>query len=311
MDQTRNALNAELRSFLSGAPNRAVLETRDTPMNESTNSQGGYTVPPGFASEVIRLVKEFDGLVGDAEDLETPHGAPWGRPQVSSLVASSANTTEGTQVTSYGGDATGTMTQVTFAGVQQFGLTPTYVCRLAASNALFQDSNVDLVDLLASAASQALAREVASVANLAVYANATVGQEASLSTLSATSLAKLLALVEPGYHKVGGGSKFYMSPTDAATVFGSTSGILANSDGLHLFGFPVVITNACTNYVASTVSGPVFGNLSQAFTLRRAPGIQVQVLRERYSDWLQTGVNVFARMDFAARGQATALAYSK
>ena len=134
-------------------------------------------------------------------------------------------------------------------------------------------------------------------------------QEATLTTLSATSLAKLLALVDPGYYKLGSGSKFYMSPTDFATVFGSATGILASNDSLHLFGFPVAVTHACTNFVASSVTGPLFGNLSQAFTLRRAGGIQVQVLRERYADRGLIGVNVFARMDFLARGQATALAY--
>jgi HK97 family phage major capsid protein len=307
MDETRKNLNAELRAFLSDAPERAVHETRAS----GESSTGGDLVPPGFAHEVIRLVKEWAGLIGDMEDLQTPLGNPWGRPQVSSLVAASGAVTENTQVTSYGGDATGSMTQVTFAGVQQFNDAPTYVCRLAASLQLVQDANVDLTALLASAASQALGREVASVASTAVYAAATSGQESSLTTLSATSIAKLLALVDPGYHAVGGGSKFYMTPQDAATVFGSTAGILANADALHLFGFPVVLTNAATSYSSGSVSGPIFGNVGRFFTMRRAPGIQVQVLRERYADYLQLGVNVWLRADFAARGEATSVAFSK
>ena len=94
-------------------------------------------------------------------------------------------------------------------------------------------------------------------------------------------------------------------------MFGSASGILGNADGLHLFGYPVVITSACTNYVSTTVTGPVFGRLDRFMSLRRVNGLHVQVLRERFADSLQVGVQTYLRADFGARGEPTSMAFSK
>jgi HK97 family phage major capsid protein len=275
-------------------------------MGEATNSAGGFTVAPTFADSVIRVAQEFDGFIADVEDLPTADGASWKRPQVSALVASSAALAENTQDANYGGDATGAMTQVTFAGQQSFGLCPVIVTRLAMSRQLMEDANVDPAALLASAAGEAIGREAATLGNAALYAAATTGQEVSLTTLTAAKLAGLIAKVDPAYLP---GSKFYMSAGDYAIAAIST-GVVPNGPR-EFYGFPVVITNAATAFSSGTVSGPVFGNLGRFMSMRRAGGLGVQVLRERYADYSQVAVNVYARIDFAARGEAASVAFSK
>jgi HK97 family phage major capsid protein len=150
---------------------------------------------------------------------------------------------------------------------------------------------------------------VASVGSTALYAAATSGQEASLGTLTPANLAKLIGLVDPAYHRLG--CSYYMSAADAATVFGASSGILANASNLSLFGYPVEITNAATKWATGTVSGPVFGRLDRFMSMRRVNGVAVQVLRERFADSLQVGINVYGRFDFQPRGETTAVAFSK
>jgi len=330
----RAQLNREVSAFLLNQHE----ETRLAPFAEGTNSQGGYLAPPGFAGEVIRLLKEYDGIIADCEDLPTEHGMSWKRPQVGSLTASGAALAEGGQVQ----DGTSLFS---LPGQQSFGITPTYSALLYSSLQLIQDAihqdlsdgnaggwsplrptgpqsdgirppvydgvptDGDFVGLLASAASEAIGRQVASAGSTAIYAAATAGQEASLGTLTSANLAKLIALVDPAYL---GNAKFYMNASDFATVFGAATGILANSDSHHLFGFPVVITNAATTWVSASVTGPVFGNLGRFMSLRRVrDGINVQVLRERYADYLQVALNVYGRFDFGTRGETTALAFSK
>ncbi len=77
------------------------------------------------------------------------------------------------------------------------------------------------------------------------------------------------------------------------------------------FPVPVVATNAATDYAASSVSGPVLGNLGRFMSMRRVNSVTVQVLRERFADNLQVGINVYGRFDFQPRGETTACAFSK
>ena len=332
----RAALNAELRAFLLSQRE----ETRAA--GEGTNSAGGYIAPPGFSDEIVRLLKDYDGIISDVEDLPTVHGQTWKRPQVSSLVVSGSALSENTAAT----DATSTL--VSFPGQQSFGITPTYVALLSASLQLIQDAfhqdisdgkagawnplvpgagnqsaagsmppvyngvptgNGDLVDLLASAAAEAIGRQVAAAGSTALYGAATAGQEVALGTLTAANLAKLVGLVDPAYLRMG--CAYYMSAADFATVFSASTGILANADGLRLNGWPIVITNAATNWVTSTVSGPVFGRLDRFMSMRRVKDVQAQVLRERYADNLQVAINTYFRADFQPRGETTAVAFSK
>ncbi len=69
-----------------------------------------------------------------------------------------------------------------------------------------------------------------------------------------------------------------------------------------LMNYPVVLTAGATDAVLSTVSGPVFGNLAAAMTLRVANG-QTVLLRstEKFAEILQTYYRVALRADVSVR----------
>lgn len=283
-------------------------------------------------------------MLRDCEDVETIHGQTWKRPQVSTFTASGAAQTENAQLS----DSTSTL--LTLPGQQSFGVTPTYTALLSASLQLIQDAirqdissgkgsawnpingqpatsygaatnsapapysgvptgSGDLVDLLASAGGESIGRQLASALSTAIYGAGFTAQQVSLGSLTASNVIKLIGVLDPTFLP---GAKFYMSAADAATVFSGSTGVLLNSDGLHLGGIPVVVTNACTNWVNLSVSGPILANLRAAWTARRVRnGITVQVMPERYADFLQVGINVYGRFDFQPTGRATAIAFSK
>lgn len=304
----RAQLNADLRTYI----NSLITESRAA--GEGTNSAGGYLTPPGFASEIVRLVKEYDSVISDCEDLPTDSGNPWQRPQVQSFTASGSAASENSQLS----DATSTV--VTFNGLQSFSRTPTYAAMAIVSRQLLEDGmqpngspldspdgSQDLVQILASSAAESISRQVASVASTALYAAATSGQEVALTTLTVSNVAKLLSGIDPGYLP---GAKLYVSPVDFAS--------LASNDitGLrHLNDIvPVVPTNVIGNYTSgSSTTGPVLANLGRFMTMRRVrtQTMQVQKLTERYADLAQVGILVYARVDFQPRGETTSAVFSK
>jgi HK97 family phage major capsid protein len=71
-----------------------------------------------------------------------------------------------------------------------------------------------------------------------------------------------------------------------------------NSPVAMLLGFPVIIDNNLGGLTASTVSAPLFGDLSRAMVQRTVgPGVRVLRLTERYADYLQVGYIGFMRTD--------------
>lgn len=293
--EDRAAVDREFRAFLQNAPATPV-EMRA--MGETTASAGGNIVAPGFASDVIRLMREFDSVLNDMEPLRTPKGGTWARPQVSSFTAQGGAVAEGTQLT----DSSGTL--ITFINTQAFGKTPTYPALMVASFQLAQDANVDLAGLMASAAGEAIGRQVAADATTALYAAAPAGQQVALSGSAVTnaSVAGLLANLDPAYLP---GCKLYVSAGDYAKL------VVDDPVKLRAFPVPVVPTNAVTDYTAATVSGPVLARMDRFMSMRRVGGVRVQVLRERYADLGQIGVLVSVRADFQARGEDSAAVFSK
>jgi HK97 family phage major capsid protein len=75
-----------------------------------------------------------------------------------------------------------------------------------------------------------------------------------------------------------------------------------------LFGFPVVIDNAIGNLAASTVGGPIFGDLSRAMVMRTVKdSTTVLRLSERYADYLAIGYLGFSRVDMRSNDLRAAI----
>jgi HK97 family phage major capsid protein len=136
------------------------------------------------------------------------------------------------------------------------------------------------------------------------------------NVLAPATLVKMVQAVDPAYYT---GAKFYMNATqawnlrtvtdgngrpiidfmngfDADTVTGPDYN--SNAPIARLLGFPVVVDNNIPNLTASTVGGPVFGNLSPAMVYRKVrSGATLMRLNERYADYLAVGYLAFWRFD--------------
>ena len=72
----------------------------------------------------------------------------------------------------------------------------------------------------------------------------------------------------------------------------------SNAPVAELFGFPVVVDNNVAALTASTVGGPIFGDMQAAMVCRTVTNsTAVMRLTERYADYLAVGYLGFARVD--------------
>jgi hypothetical protein len=189
--------------------------------------------------------------------------------------------------------------------------------------------NDSLDALIASNLGEALGRSLAPVAQTALYSTisgvgASSGQnggylsltaatavtfstgattELAANTINLDTAAQMLTAVDAAYLD---GAAYYFSQAQWAGLIRQVDAQKhINIDpglGLQLYGFPVILTSQTDPAVASTVSGPVFGNLRAALTLRIAGGGFV-LLRshERYAEFLQTAYIGALRADVQTR----------
>lgn len=77
-------------------------------------------------------------------------------------------------------------------------------------------------------------------------------------------------------------------------------------------GYPVAIDNNSVSIstTASTVGGPIFGDLKSAMVMRRVNQAGVMRLTERYADYLQVGFLGFLRYDLRSNDLRAAVQYS-
>ena len=75
-----------------------------------------------------------------------------------------------------------------------------------------------------------------------------------------------------------------------------------------LWGYPVVVDNGIPALSASTVGGPLFGNMQHAMVMRTVrDGARVLRLTERYADFLAVGYLGYYRMDIRSNDLRSAV----
>lgn len=146
------------------------------------------------------------------------------------------------------------------------------------------------------------------------------------NVLSPLSIVGMIQGVDAAYYK---NSKFYMNSTQAwnlrtvtdangRPILNFANGFSADdvtnpdyssaSPVAQLFGFDVIIDNAIGALTASTVSGPVFGDLSRAMVMRTVENATtVMRLSERYADYLAVGYLGFSRVDMRSNDLRAAI----
>lgn len=188
--------------------------------------------------------------------------------------------------------------------------------------------NVGLDAMVSSALGESLGRAIAPVAQTALYSTISgvgaasgAGGYVSLTaatpvTLAGTASTELNAntiAVDTAAQMIGALDEAYLETASWYMSRAQWSGILRQQDAQKhtliipngprtLFDIPVVLTSQTTAAAASTVAGPVLGDLGAALTLRIVEG-SFGILRsnEKYAENLQQYYRAWLRADVKAR----------
>ena len=118
----------------------------------------------------------------------------------------------------------------------------------------------------------------------------------------------MIAAVDPAYRNASDGTPtaaFYVSDAqlkglrEVVDSYGRPLLVQPDQGGAPiLYGYPVRVDPLIPALTASTVGGPVFGNLSKAMVMRQVrPGATVMRLTERFADFLAVGFVGYYRFD--------------
>lgn len=273
----------------------------------ATGGAGGYLVPQGFWDNLVIAMKAYGGLLNYAQVIETASGNPMPWPSADDTSNVGQILGENTQVTDQDIVFTNkTLNAYTYTSNQ-----------VRVSLQLLQDSafNVDsfvqgrLAERIGRAAAQHFISGTGTNQPQGVLASGAITQNTTLATgnttsLTYTGLVDALHKVDPAYRN-GGNARWLMNDLTLAAVRKIVDGqqrplwqpdYLAGGDRDTILGYPVNIDQNMPSPAASAVTA-VFGDFHAGYVVRRALGLQLLRLTERYADFLQVGFIGFMRLD--------------
>nr|WP_237727993.1 phage major capsid protein [Cellulomonas sp. APG4] len=292
------------RGFVASEEIRALAAGTDT--------AGGYTVPEEFLRRMVEAQKAFGGIAQHAEDIETATGADLRWPTSDDTGNVGAILAENTQVTEQ---------DLTF-GNGTLGAY-TYTSKMVrASLQLLQDSAFDIGGWLAGKLGERIARAAA-----AHFATGTGtgqpqglvtgltlgGQTAAVGAIAYDDLVDLEHAIDPAYRN--GNQRYILHDTALRDVRKLKDGndrplwvpAIAGGPPSTINGHPYTVDNGLAA-VAAGAEPIVFGDIRQAYIVRRVRGAQTMRLTERYADFLQVGFLGFQRLDGKVQNTAAAAA---
>ena len=294
------AFGAYLRSGLSGITpeQRAQLTTPD--------AKGGFLVPQDF-SNVLDVATLFTGQVERvAGKLDTAGGGPLDYPTVNDTAVDAAIAAEG---------AATTATDMTFANVTFSSYNYTSLVRV--SSQLLQDSGFDLNTFLVEALGERVARQTNqdftngtgsgdSMPDGIIPQSGTAGAVAASATaLAAGDVLNLIHSIDPSYRNsanfglmahgnvVAAIQKLGIGSANDFPVFIPS---MTAGEPDKLFGYNLYYNNDMTGTITANDKVLLAADFSK-YVVRRAGGVQMIRLNERYMDEMEVGFLVSARRD--------------
>lgn len=285
---------------------RSVMQRSQAPAIQAaqsvgTTTGGGFLVPQSFSDRLELALKFFGGLLQEAEVLETGDGAemPW--PTVNDTTQLGAILAE---------NATIPAQDVVFGSVTLKSYM--YTSKLiAVSYQLMQDSFTNIDNLVADLAGQRLGRILnqhcttgtGTAQPNGVVTASTVGKTGLVGQTTSVIYDDLVDLIYSVDRAYRAGSKFMMSDASVKVVMKLKDSqsrplwqpsVQAGQPDV-LMGYPVIVNNDMATMAANAKS-ILFGDFRR-YKIRRARGISLVRLNERYADNLQVGFFAFMRAD--------------
>lgn len=305
-DKHERAFEQYLRS---GNASPALAEYRA--QSEGTNTAGGYLVPTGFRTKLVERMKQFGGIAEYAETLTTTEGNTINYPTVDDTANVGEIVAEGGTFAA-GADlvfATRSLTAYKYMGGGAGNLP------LKVSWELLQDAAFDVAGFVARKLGERIARVQAvhwATGTGSGQPQGIVTPITTSGTIGTLAYADLLATVnflDPAYWP---GAKWLMNQATWASIQGlvdtagrplinaQTEGIGNTIGGQSLLGFPVVIDQAMPSK-ATGAKFLAFGNINEAYVIRRVKDVTLVTLNELYAANGQTGFMAWARADGAVQ----------
>lgn len=308
-DEVEKRFESFLRS--GGQVNGAEFRAQ----GEGVGSQGGYLVPDTFRNKLVERRKAFGGFQNAVENISTSAGNPLEWPTVDDVANIGGIVAEGAAYP--GTDGADLVFGIKTLGAYKYGSGGASSLPLKVSLELLQDSAFDVKSKISNYLGIRIAR-----AQAPHWLTGTgVGQPEGLlvnkavtTTIASTTvptygeLVTFVHALDPAYRE---GAVFVMNDASAGILQGIVDttgrpllqgldqGTLASElPQQSLLGYPIVIDQAMPSIAASgSTKWLAFGQMSQAYVIRRVLATQLVVLNELYAASGQVGFLAFERAD--------------
>lgn len=279
--------------------------------SEGTNTAGGYLVPQGFRAKLIERMKQFGGIANYAETITTSEGNLLPYPTIDDTANVGEIVAEGG---TFAAGADFVFAQRTLSAYKYMaggaGNLP-----LKVSWEVLQDSAFDVSSFVARKLGERIARLQA-----VHWATGTgsgqpqgivtpITTSGTIGTLALSDLVATILFLDPAYRA---NAKWLMNDATYGTIMGlndSTGrplltgvndGITGDITSPRLLGYPVVIDQAMPSK-ATGAKFLAFGDIGEAYVIRRVKDVTLVTLNELYAANGQTGFMAWARADGAVQ----------
>lgn len=275
------------------------------------DAAGGYAVPDEFRDKLVERIKSFGGIAAEAEEITTDSGATLQWPtiddtaNIGEIVPEHAKATTGADLVFGQADLGAYKYEATGAGGDP----------LKVSWELLQDARFDVEDKVSHFFALRIARKQAidwatgdgTGEPLGLVTAKTAYDEIGSNTAGPT-YAELVATVhalDPAYRA---NAKWVLNDATLGRLEAlvdlngrplyadATAGLEGGAPSGRLLGYPVVIDQGMPS-IGDEGKFVVFGDIRQAYVIRRVQGFSMVVLREKYAEYGQVGFIGWERAD--------------
>lgn len=313
--QVDDAVTRAFDTFLrTGRPDSALISRAQS---EASGPAGGYFVPDTFRDKLIERQKAFGGLLNAAEQITTSTGAPLVWMTNDDVLSTEAGVIGENAANTFGADFTFGRNALNAYKYDTAGVSGVF---LKVSWELLQDSVYDLQGFIARKFAERIQRKVAvdlingSGVNEPVGIISTMGAltNSGVTVTSATAgptYAELVTIehsLDPIYRdsaswlmndKTLSLIESIVDTTGRPLVWSAGNSIGEGRTPKTLLGYPVVIDQAMPDCLTGATRGIVFGDLNQAYVVRKVKDFTMVTASELFAQNGQIGYLGWTRLD--------------
>lgn len=313
--QVDGEINRAFESYLRTGRLDSGLISRA--QNEASGPAGGYFVPDTFRDKLIERQKAFGGLMNAAESVTTSTGAPLVWMTNDDVLSTEAGIIGENAANTFGADFTFARNALNAYKYDTAGVSGIF---LKVSWELLQDSVYDLQGFIARKFAERIQRKVAVDLINGSGVNEPVGIISTMGALTSSGVTLASATAGPTYaelvtiehsldpiyrdgaswlmnDKTLGFIESLVDTTGRPLVWNTGNSIDQGRMPKQLLGYPIVVDQAMPDMLTGSTKGMVFGDLSQAYVVRKVKDFTMVTASELFAQNGQIGYLGWLRLD--------------